>query len=86
MSEISAPLNPLGDRPEFEAEVISTDDPSKLMRAKVRVYGLMDGVPESKLPWATYRLPVGARANEGDFRASARRRRCVGGFSIHNAW
>ena len=68
MSEFKAPLNPLDNRSEFEAEVISIDDPDRLMRAKVRVYGVMDRVPVEKLPWATYKLPVGARRNEGDFR------------------
>lgn len=68
MSELKAPLNPLDNRAEFEAEVISTDDPDRLMRARVRVFGLMDDVPDDALPWATYKLPVGARFNEGDFR------------------
>ena len=57
----------LGGRTEFESEVISTDDPARLMRVQVRVYGLMDGVSDDCLPWATYRLPVGARNAEGFF-------------------
>ena len=27
----------------------------------------MDGVPDSKSPWATYKLPIGAGAGRGDF-------------------
>ena len=62
------PVNDQIQRREFEALVICDDDPDGLTRVKVRVFGLMDGVPEDSLPWATYLLPVGARVNSGDFK------------------
>lgn len=52
---------------DYVAEVVSLDDPEQNMRVRVRVRGLFDGVPEEDLPWATYKLPVGVRANDGLF-------------------
>lgn len=42
-------------------------DPKKQLRVQVHIPGKTDGVPKDKLPWATYRLPVGAGAGRGDF-------------------
>lgn len=52
---------------EYQAEVMNTDDPEKLMRVQVRVMGLMDNISEQDLPWAEYKLPVGFGYNEGGF-------------------
>jgi len=52
---------------EYIGTVISVEDPEHLMRVKVRVHPLFDGVPDSDLPWAEYRLPIGCRAGEGHF-------------------
>jgi hypothetical protein len=43
------------------------NDPSGWLKAQVRVYGLMDGIPISDLPWAEYKLPPGSRPNDGYF-------------------
>jgi uncharacterized protein involved in type VI secretion and phage assembly len=48
--------------------VEDTADPDKMMRARVRVIGLhTDQVQANVLPWAEYKLPIGARLNEGGF-------------------
>lgn len=52
---------------EYMGVVVSTADPNKRMRVQVRVNSLFDGWPDSDLPWATYRLPVGAGVNKGGF-------------------
>jgi len=46
-------------------ETEGKDDPRKLLLVQVRVYGVFDNVPVKDLPWAQYKLPVGARANDG---------------------
>lgn len=50
---------------KYVAEVVSVDDPEKKCRIKVNVYDVFDGVPVASLPWATFTLPLGSRANEG---------------------
>lgn len=60
-------VSTLLQRPELEAIVVSVDDPEKRLRVQVRIFGLFDDVPDQDLPWATYKLPVGARVGEGDF-------------------
>lgn len=50
---------------EYVAEVVSVDDPERLYRARVRIPDLFGDVPAADLPWATYRLPIGARPNDG---------------------
>ena len=52
---------------ERVARVIDTEDPEGLLKVKVRVLGVMDDALEENLPWAEYKLPVGARLNEGFF-------------------
>lgn len=53
---------------EYIGIVEAVDDPKKLMRVRVRVIGIFtDKVPVDDLPWAEYRLPVGARVNDGFF-------------------
>lgn len=64
---MSSPADLLLQRPELEAMVVSVQDPEKQLRVQVRIFGLFDDVPDEDLPWATYKLPVGARPSEGDF-------------------
>ena len=53
---------------EYQGIVVNAKgDPKKKLRVQVRIPGLMDGVPDDKLPWAEYRMPVGAGAGRGDF-------------------
>lgn len=53
---------------EYQGVVVNAKgDPKKLLRVQVRIPGLMDGVPDGNLPWATYKLPIGAGAGRGDF-------------------
>ena len=52
---------------EFVGKVENTGDPKGLLRVQVRVFPFFEGVPVSTLPWAEYKLPVGARAGEGVF-------------------
>jgi len=55
-------------RGEFIGLVESVDDPKKLMRVQVRVQPLFPKeIPIKHLPWAEYKLPVGARPNDGFF-------------------
>jgi hypothetical protein len=39
----------------YKAIVIDNNDPEKRNRIKVRVKGLMDGIPDANLPWADYK-------------------------------
>lgn len=55
---------------EYHATVTSLADPERLLRVSVRVHGLMESVPDNKLPWATYKLPTGHSVNSGDFTPS----------------
>ena len=53
---------------EYIGTVETVDDPENLMRVKVRVLPLFpDEIKVSDLPWAEYKLPIGARAGEGIF-------------------
>lgn len=52
---------------DMQATVVSVDDPKKYKRVQVRPVALFDGVQDNDLPWAEIKLPVSARANEGDF-------------------
>jgi len=45
--------------------VVSIADPENMMRVQVKVRDLFDGVPDGDLPWATYKLPVGVRPDDG---------------------
>jgi len=51
---------------EYRAQVVSTQDPKRLLRVQVRVHGWWAGVPDQDLPWAEYKL-ASARPNAGDF-------------------
>jgi len=48
-------------------ETEGKDDPKKLLLVQVRVYGIFDNTPVKDLPWAEYKLPIGARPNDGSF-------------------
>ncbi|WP_275371901.1 hypothetical protein [Xenorhabdus bovienii] len=41
------------------AIIVATEHPAGLMKAKVRLLSLWDGVPDDTLPWAEYRLSIG---------------------------
>ncbi len=60
--------NKLLAKDHFIGIVEDLEDPQKKLRARVRVYGLMDEISIDDLPWATYWLPPGCRYNEGEFR------------------
>lgn len=48
--------------------VVETGNHDALMRVQVRVKDIFtDDVPAADLPWATYRLPIGSRVNDGIF-------------------
>ncbi|MET4696632.1 phage baseplate assembly protein V [Endozoicomonas lisbonensis] len=55
------------ERLYHEAAIVCDDDPEGLLRVRVRVFGMMDDIPDADLPWADYLLPVGARTNSGYF-------------------
>lgn len=50
----------------YIGEVVSVADPEKKCRVKVNVFDVFDGVPIAALPWATFILPLGSRAGEGE--------------------
>ena len=52
---------------EYVAQVIATDDPKQLLRVRVRVFPLFEGIRDTDLPWAEYKLPIGARPGQGIF-------------------
>lgn len=54
---------------EYPARVENIEgDPKNAKRVQVRVLNLFtDNVPVKALPWATYKLPIGARQNNGSF-------------------
>ena len=41
------------------ALIVATEHPDGLMKAKIRLLSLWDGLPDDALPWAEYHLPVG---------------------------
>jgi hypothetical protein len=53
---------------EHIGRVECIDDPNHLMRVQVRVFSIhTEQVPMKALPWAEYKLPLGARVNDGFF-------------------
>lgn len=53
---------------EYQGIVVNAKgDPKKQLQVQVHIPGKTDQVPRDKLPWATYKLPVGAGAGRGDF-------------------
>lgn len=63
-----------GDSNKFYGEFIgiveNTENPPANMKmcVQVRVYTVFDKAPLKDLPWAEYKLPIGARPNDGTFR------------------
>ena len=49
----------------YVGEVVSVDDAGKLLRVKVNVYDIFDGIPVASLPWAYVSQTFGGRTNEG---------------------
>lgn len=49
----------------FLGEVVDVNDPSKLGRVKVKVYGVYDDIDEADLPWAQIVVPVTTGVHEG---------------------
>lgn len=49
----------------YRGIVVSTEDPKQLMRVQVRVFDVLEGIPDRDMPWATYQLPLGSRPNDG---------------------
>jgi hypothetical protein len=52
---------------EYRALVVDVADPDGLMRAQVRLIPFWNDLSDTVLPWAEYKLPIGARFNEGGF-------------------
>ena len=70
MSDEYLPM-PQHPKRKFQGEyvgIVETGAHDTLMRVQVRVKDIFtDDVPAADLPWATYRLPVGSRVNDGMF-------------------
>jgi len=50
----------------YRGSVVDTNDPRKLGRIRVRVFGVFEaGIPDSKLPWASPAMPIFAGAGSG---------------------
>lgn len=49
----------------YVGEIVNVDDTSKLLRVKVNVYDIFDGIPVASLPWAYVSQTFGGRTNEG---------------------
>lgn len=64
-----------GDTPVFRfGEVINVEDPYRMFRAQVRVFGLTDdkrGIPDEDLPWYTPMFPVTTPSLAGAGQSSA---------------
>lgn len=58
--------NDLGSR-EWIGEVIETDDPLRMLRCRVRVFGLFNGLEDDQLPWAFPMYSSGFSSSEGGF-------------------
>ncbi|WP_426575446.1 baseplate protein (plasmid) [Xenorhabdus stockiae] len=41
------------------ARIVATEHPAGLMKARIRLIPLWDGIPDDALPWAEYRLSIG---------------------------
>jgi len=49
----------------YRAEVLDNNDPSKLGRIKVNVFGSFDGIEASSLPWAVPAMPIFTGSGDG---------------------
>ena len=61
---------PVAPKRKYTGEYIGTIETGvhdKYLRVQVRVLGLFDGADGADLPFAIYKLPVGARVNDGFF-------------------
>lgn len=56
----------IGSR-EWLGEVIESDDPLRMLRCRVRVFGLFDGLEDDMLPWAFPASSNGFSSAEGGF-------------------
>jgi len=54
---------------EYKAEVVDDNDPKNSNRVKVKVRGLMDGIPKAHLPWAKYKSPTASKKGGSSFPA-----------------
>ncbi|MFA1646551.1 MAG: baseplate protein [Enterobacteriaceae bacterium] len=54
---------------DWRAIIVDPSDPSGSMKAQVKVFGMMEGIPDEALPWAEFLLPIGYKytpVNKGD--------------------
>ncbi len=51
----------------YKADVVDINDPKKANRVKIRIRGLMDGIPENHLPFAKYVSQTFAGRGFGSF-------------------
>lgn len=49
----------------YRGEVVDNQDPTNSGRAKVKVYGMYDGVAQQDLPWANPLFPLGGASGYG---------------------
>lgn len=60
-------INFYGDQTRwFVGVVVDLQDPKKLGRAKVRVFGVYDEIEDKDLPWAQIVVPITAGVNDGN--------------------
>jgi hypothetical protein len=53
---------------EYKGQVIDANDPSKMDRARVRVKGVYDGIPDEHIPWAAWRSPTPSKKGGSTFK------------------